>query len=224
MNSIFYRGMSAILILLVALPAFGDVEKRVRVASEVVVNRQTSAKPIPPYVLAATKCAASLKIVKAGLIWGGEGSTGLVSCRTDKNQWSAPSFFTVDGVNFGFQIGVQFLESVMLFITDEARKILEHGTFQMGADLSVAAGPVGGGGGIGEIPNAQVLTYDRAVGLYAGVTIKGVYVGHDKSRNAEVYGEEKTPADILALDGSQAPNSVQPLLSTYRQYLPLSLE
>lgn len=209
--------------ILSSAPVLADaIENRVRVSSEVIVNRQTSVRPIPAYVINATKCIASMKIVKAGLIWGGEGSTGLVSCKTDQNHWSSPSFFTVDGVNFGAQIGVQFMESVLLFMTDEARRILEQGTFELGADLNFAAGPVGGGGGVGVIPEAQVLTYDRTVGLYAGATVKGMFVGHDRPRNSKVYGENKTPREILASPGATSPAVVQPLVGTLEKYFPLA--
>src|SRR4051812_28352378 len=92
----------AIVIAVLSLPCFGrPVSERVKSASQIIVNRQTSALTIPRWVIDQTKCVASLKVVKAGLIWGGQGSTGLVSCRTKHGRWSAPSFFSVDGVSFG---------------------------------------------------------------------------------------------------------------------------
>lgn len=196
------------------------IKERVRSASEVIVNRQTSIQPIPKWVVDRSKCVGALRVVKAGFWWGGQGSTGLVSCRTESNKWSAPSFFTVDGVNFGFQIGVQFLESVLLFVTDFARDALNHASFQLGADLSFAAGPVGGGGGAGEMPNAHVLSYQRAVGLYAGATVNGFVLAHNPSFNQQAYETHIEGADLMKFDGDLAPDVVQPYVETLDKYFP----
>lgn len=197
------------------------VESHVQYAKEVVVNRMTSAHPVPSYVMDRTKCIAALRVVKAGFIWGGQGSTGLVSCRTEKDGWSAPSFFQVSGVNFGLQIGVQFLESVLTFMTDTAREILLRPTFQLGADLSFAAGPVGEGGGVGAIPNAHVLSYQRAVGLYAGATVNGFIVSHLHGYNSRVYGANTAPKAIFELPGQDAPAVVQPFVTAVIKYFPI---
>jgi len=194
------------------------LERRVRIASEVVTNRMESPRPIPDSVVAATKCVASLKVVKVGFMWGGEGSTGLVSCRTPEG-WSAPSFFNVGGVNFGIQIGVQFIESVLTFMTNHAREILERGTFEIGADLSFAAGPVGTGGGVGVIPEAHILNYQKTVGLYAGATVGGFILTHDPRRNEAAYGTNIAPYEILATPGATAPQLVQPFVEVLERHL-----
>lgn len=204
---------------LVALAAQGrPIPERVKSAERVIINRQTSALPIPQWVIDKSKCVASLKVVKAGLIWGGQGSTGLVSCRTDDNQWSTPSFFHVSGVNFGIQIGVQFLESVMLFVTDFAREILNRASFQVGADLSFAAGPVGGGPGVGEMPNAHILSYQRAYGLYAGATINGFILSHDPRLNSKAYAMDVAPETLLDTPGTSGPEVVKPFVATMNKY------
>lgn len=163
---------------------------------------------------------ASLKVVKVGLIWGGEGSTGLVSCRTTNNSWSAPSFLNVGGVTFGLQIGIQFLESVVLFMNDHSVEMLNHPTVQIGTDLSYAAGPYGQGSGMGVLPNASVLTYDQAVGLYAGATINGFILSHGLERNWEVYGSNVTPKEILHLEGKTGPKAIQPFVEVLEKYAP----
>ncbi|MCB0404155.1 MAG: lipid-binding SYLF domain-containing protein [Bdellovibrionales bacterium] len=195
------------------------VERRVRVASEVVTHRMLSERPIPQYIIDASLCAVSLKVVKAGLIWGGQGSAGLATCKVN-GEWSAPSFFSIDGVTFGLQIGVQFLESVLLFMTPYGREVLQHPTFQLGVDVSFAAGPVGGGQGTGVIPEAHVLTYSRAVGLYAGATVNGFVLTHNPGFNASVYGEGVAPIEVLDTPGSSAPAVVSPFVETMQRQMP----
>ena len=196
------------------------IPERVRSASDVVVNRQTSSASIPRWVIDRTKCFAALRVVKAGLMWGGQGSTGMVSCRTANNRWSAPSFFSVDGVTFGLQIGIQILETVMAFVTDFARDVLNHANFQVGAELSFAAGPVGGGGGPGEMPNAHILSYQKAVGLFAGATINGFVLSHNPRFNRQAYGSDITPVELLKTDGDSTVEVVQPFIETMNRYLP----
>ncbi|MCB0417468.1 MAG: lipid-binding SYLF domain-containing protein [Bdellovibrionaceae bacterium] len=195
------------------------VERRVRVASEVVTHRMLSQFPVPQYIIDASLCAVSLKVVKAGLIWGGQGSTGLATCKVN-GEWGAPSFFSIDGVTFGLQIGVQFLESVLLFMTPYGREILQHPTFELGVDLSFAAGPLGGGQGTGVIPNAHVLTYSRTQGLYAGATVNGFVLTHNPRFNGSVYGEGVSPIEVLGTPGSDAPPAVSPFVETMQHRMP----
>lgn len=214
--------LSATLTLASSVPAFArDVPGRLQSGSEIIVDRMTGSDLIPAWVLKGTKCVATLKVVKLGLWWGGQGSTGLVSCRTASNEWSEPSFFSVDGVSFGLQIGVQFLQSVILFQTDFAREILNHPSFQIGADVSAAAGPVGGGEGVGVMPNANLLTYDRSFGLYVGATVNGFILAHQPALNEEVYGAAATPQVLLTTPGTKGPEIVQPFVATMNKYLPL---
>ncbi len=192
-------------------------EKWVRYGVQVIENRMESDKPIPSYVLDQAKCIASMKVVKAGLIWGGKGSTGMVSCKTPADEWSAPSFFTVGGVNFGLQIGIQWFESVLVFIANDSKQILERASAKIGVDLSWAAGPEGEGSGSGELPDAHVLSYSRSRGLYAGATVEGLVLSHARKRNREVYGT-MTPREILNSRGSEAPAIVTPFVEVLDQY------
>lgn len=205
-----------------AAPAWAadSIQRRVEVASDVVVNRQTSRFAVPDWVMEHARCVASLKVVKVGFIWGGEGSTGLVSCRMPDGSWSAPSFFNVGGVNFGIQIGVQFIESVLVFVTDEGREILNRASFQIGADISFAAGPIGGGGGAGQMPDASILSYQFTQGLYAGATVNGFILSHGPERNGAVYGDDVTPSEILDMPGAEAPQQVQKFVQTLTRYMP----
>lgn len=215
-----HQALLGMFCLLATAAVARPIPERVQSAKKVVVNRMTSSFPIPAWVVDKSKCVAALKVVKAGLGWGGQGSTGLVTCRTDENVWSEPSFFHVSGVNFGFQIGVQFLESVILFITDFARELLNHPTFQVGAEASFAAGPVGGGPEVGQLPDASLLSYQRAFGLYAGATINGFVLSHDSALNERAYGQEVFASELLKTPGAQAPAAVKPFVDTMNTYLP----
>lgn len=198
-----------------------STEKRIRVATQVVEDRMRSSLPVPNWVLESSKCLASLKVMKAGFIWGGEGSTGLVSCRLkESGEWSTPSFLNVGGVSFGFQIGIQFIESVVTFMTGQGVDLLHHASVKIGTDLSFAAGPFGQGGGTSVTPQAAVFTYDKAVGLYAGATINGFVLTHGLQRNQEVYGNSKSPADILTTPGMQGPAAVQNFVAMLEKYAP----
>jgi len=207
----------AVTITSVQAVAKSSNEQWVEYGVNVVENRMESDKPIPSYVLDRAQCIASLKVVKAGFIWGGEGSTGLVSCKTENNKWSAPSFFSVSGVSFGIQIGIQWFESVLVFIAHDSRQILEHASAKIGVDLSWAAGPTGEGEGSGELPNAHVLSYSRSRGLYFGATVDGLVLAHARNRNEEVYGD-LAPAEILRKDGASAPDIVLPYVNILDQY------
>lgn len=191
------------------------VARRVNTGVDILNTRQQSAAPIPFAVLQASKCVAAVKVVKAGFIFGGEGSVGLVSCRLADGSWSMPSFLNIGGASFGLQIGGQVSEIVLVFMSDFSRQVLARGTVKLGADLDATAGPVGQGVGIGAIPNAQVLTYSRSVGLFAGITINGTVVGHAPTLNAEAYNR-LTPAQILATPANHAPAVILPFTDTLK--------
>lgn len=200
-------------------PGEQAVERRVDSARAVLENRMESDRPIPDWVLEKALCLASLKVVKVGLIWGGQGSTGMVSCRLDSGEWSAPSFFSVDGVNFGLQIGAQFLESVVLFMSDYSRDLLRRPRFQVGADVGFAAGPFGQGQGAGALPDAALLVYSKAGGLYAGATINGFVLSHEPRWNRSVYGDLSGPK-IVEMPARRAPEIVWPFTDAIEQSVP----
>ncbi len=197
----------------ISAPSFGDVPTKVANASQVIVDRLTSAQPIPKWVSDSGICLASLKTLKVGFIWGGAVCTGMSTCRTAEEDWSEPSFFTVSNVNFGLQIGIQFMESVMVFLTPNAKELLS-GSFQIGVDASFAAGPVGEGSGTGVLPMVDILSYEYSQGLYVGATIDGFIIAPDNRSNRTAYGTSVAPSDLLSTSGTHAPASVRPFLNT----------
>jgi lipid-binding SYLF domain-containing protein len=164
---------------------------RVQAAAEVLDEIQGAPdKGIPQEVLGSAECVAVVpSMLKGGFIVGAKYGRGLASCRTAKG-WSAPAFFVVTGGSFGFQIGGQAVDLVMLIMNKDGMKHLLSSEFALGADASVAAGPVGrhAEGNTDWKMRAEVLTYSRARGLFAGVSLNGAVVKQDKDSTREFYG------------------------------------
>jgi lipid-binding SYLF domain-containing protein len=164
---------------------------RVQAAADVLNEIQGAPdKGIPQEVLGSAECVAVVpSMLKGGFIVGAKYGRGLASCRTPKG-WSAPAFFVVTGGSFGFQIGGQAVDLVMLIMNKGGMKHLLSSEFALGADASVAAGPVGrhAEGNTDWKMRAEVLTYSRARGLFAGVTLNGASIKQDKDSTREFYG------------------------------------
>ena len=187
-----------LLTLLVSLCSFSfaaDEEtkaaERVQAAADVLNDIQGAPdKGIPQEVLSSAECVAVVpSMLKAGFIVGAKYGRGLASCRTEKG-WSAPAFFVVTGGSFGFQIGGQAVDLVMLIMNKDGMKHLLSSEFALGADASVAAGPVGrhAEGNTDWKMRAEVLTYSRARGLFAGISLNGAQIKQDKDSTREFYG------------------------------------
>src|SRR5580698_490921 len=164
---------------------------RVQAAADVLNDIQAAPDTgIPTEVLGSAECVAVVpSMLKGGFIVGAKYGRGLASCRTPKG-WSAPAFFVVAGGSFGFQIGGQAVDLVMLIMNQNGMKHLLSSEFALGADASVAAGPVGrhAEGNTDWKMRAEVLTYSRARGLFAGVTLNGAQIKQDKDSTREFYG------------------------------------
>lgn len=172
-------------------PKESKAADRVQAAADVLNEIQSAPdKGIPQDVLASAECVAVVpSMVKGAFIVGGNHGRGLASCRTPKG-WSAPAFFVVTGGSIGWQIGGQAIDVVMLIMNKDGMKRLLSSEFQLGADASVAAGPVGrqADAGTDWKMRAEVLTYSRARGLFAGVSLNGAQIKQDKDSTREFYG------------------------------------
>ena len=174
---------------------------------------------IPREVLGAAECVAVVpSMLKGGFIVGAKYGRGLASCRTPKG-WSAPAFFAVEGGSFGFQIGGQAVDLVMLIMNKDGMQHLLSSQFALGADASVAAGPVGrhAEGNTDWKMRAQVLTYSRARGVFAGVSLNGAVVKQDKNSTREFYGHFVTSKASLTGE-VEAPAAANPFLTTLAKW------
>jgi len=140
-----------------------------------------------------------LTVVKAGFILSARGGQGIVVARTSgTNSWSGPSAIATGGAGFGFQIGAQATEFVMVLNTPEAVKAFSKGgNVSLGTDLSVAAGPVGRDLGVDVAPTAAIYTYSKSQGLFAGVSLEGTVIVTRNEQNMKYYGKEVTTDEIL---------------------------
>src|SRR6202047_1289456 len=164
---------------------------RVKAAATVLDEIQSAPdQGIPAEVLGSAECVAVVpSMLKGGFIVGAKYGRGLASCRTPKG-WSAPAFFMTTGGSVGFQIGGQAVDLVMLIMNNDGMQHLLSSKFALGADASVAAGPVGrhAEGNTDWKMRAQVLTYSRARGIFAGVSLEGAVINQDKESTRDFYG------------------------------------
>lgn len=156
-------------------------------------------KGIPQEVMDHAKCVAVVPhMVKGGFVFGAEGGKGVATCRTEHG-WSAPAFFTIAGGSWGLQIGVEGVDLVMIFQNDEGMKKLLNSKFTVGADASAAAGPIGrhASAATDWKMNAEILTYSRAKGVFAGLTLNGADVHPDDDSMRAMYGGNVTFRSVL---------------------------
>jgi len=193
---------------------------RVQAAADVLNEIQGAPDSgIPREILGKAECVAVVpSMLKGGFIVGAKYGRGLASCRTTKG-WSAPAFFITEGGSVGFQIGGQAVDLVMLIMNNDGMQHLLSSKFALGADASVAAGPVGrhAEGNTDWKMRAQVLTYSRARGVFAGVSLNGAVVKQDKDSTREFYGHMVTFR--AALTGEvDPPPAANPFLTTLAQW------
>ncbi len=204
--------------LLVTLSAFAsdredDVKRTQRSAEVFREIMNTPDQGIPQDLLRSAKCIAIIPgDKKFAFIFGGSYGRGLATCRTEVG-WSAPMFLAIDGGSVGYQIGGSSTDIVMLFMNDHALQSLLGDKFKLGADASVAAGPVGrtGAAGTDLRLSAEILSYSRTKGLFAGVALDGAVVQADKSGDRAMYGDHVNRHEILS-GKVTVPASARPLL------------
>jgi len=212
------------LVLLVALTAVASnreddvtrTDKATQVFKEIM---NAPDRGIPQDLLESAKCIAIIPgDVKFAFIFGGNYGRGLATCRTGHG-WSAPMFLAIDGGSVGYQIGGSSTDIVLLFMNDRALQSLLSDKFKLGADASVAAGPVGRNASAGTDLklNAEILSYSRSKGVFAGVSLNGAVVQADKSGDEAMYGNDVNRHEIL--DGKVAvPSSARALLDEIGGY------
>ena len=213
------------LVALLSLSSFGwagsnreetndRLEHAGRVIHEIMAAPDTG---IPEEVLEHAKCIAVVPhMLKGGFVFGAENGRGVATCRT-QNGWSAPAFFTITGGRWGLQIGVEGVDLVMIIQNEEGMKHLINSNFELGGDASAAAGPVGrhASADTDWKLNTEVLTYSRAKGLFAGLTLTGAAIRRDDDSTEATYGHDVSTRHIL--NGEEAvPATAQSFLNAVR--------
>jgi lipid-binding SYLF domain-containing protein len=221
-----------VVLLVLAMSAFacGDdkkdekdaskAEDRVQAAATVLDEIESAPDTgIPEEVLASAECVAVVpSLLKGGFIVAARYGRGVASCRTPTG-WSAPAFIFTSGGSFGFQIGGQAIDLVMLIMNKDGLKNLLSSKFQLGADASVAAGPVGrhAAADTDWKLRAQVLTYSRSRGAFAGISLAGAVIKQDKDATREFYGR-MVPFRTSLTGKVEAPKGAYPFLSVLAKW------
>jgi lipid-binding SYLF domain-containing protein len=172
---------------------------------------------IPEEVLEHAKCVAVVPhMVKAGFVFGGKGGKGVATCRTASG-WSAPAFVTISGGSWGLQIGVEAVDLVMIIQNEKGMQKMLSSNFHLGADASAAAGPVGrhASAGTDWKLDTEILTYSRAKGAFAGLTLEGASIRQDSDSRRAIYGRKVTTQALLS-GKVPAPTVAQPFLAAIR--------
>jgi lipid-binding SYLF domain-containing protein len=214
------------LVGLVTLTAFAssdredDVNRTHKAAQVFQEIMNTPDQGIPQDLLESAKCIAIIPgDVKFAFIFGGSYGRGIATCRTEQG-WSAPMFVAIDGGSIGYQIGGSSTDLVMLFMNDHALKSLMSDKFKLGADASVAAGPVGRNAAAGTDLKltAEILSYSRSKGVFAGVSLDGAVMQADKSGDRAMYGDDVDRHEILS-GKVPVPESARTLLHELGEYV-----
>jgi len=176
------------------------LERKVRRAEEVYEELLGAPdRTVPERLLERAECIAVFpNVIKGAIGWGGRHGRGVVSCRQD-GDWSPPAFFQISGGSFGLQIGGQSTDFVLFFMTEDSARSLIKSKSTLGADASVAAGPLGrtAEASTDLRMDAQILAYSKSKGIFAGISLEGGRLAPDPKSNAAYYGELLSAREIL---------------------------
>jgi SH3 domain-containing YSC84-like protein 1 len=178
-------------------------------------------KAIPRRILDNADCIAVFpQVIKAAFGIGGRGGRGVVVCR-NADGWSAPAYLNVGGASFGLQIGAESTDYVMLFMTPESARSLMETNLKLGGNISVAAGPIGreAEAATDLKLNAQILSYSRSKGLFAGAALEGAVIETANSDMRDVYGAGVNARAVL-FGGQAAPQEVTAFSKTIESFAP----
>lgn len=193
-----------------------QAENAVRVLAEIQAIPESS---IPDKLLDEAKAIVIVPdTIKAGLVLGGRRGRGVLSVRTADGGWSNPSFVTLTGGSIGLQVGVQSADVVLVFRSERGLDSIVNGKFTLGADAGVAAGPMGRNAAAatdGQM-KAEIWSWSRARGLFAGVALDGAVLSIDNRANEAVYGQDTTPRMIFEDRAAQPPS---PTIAGFRERL-----
>ena len=213
---------------LLALPAAAQEKEQERLKNCGRVIKEILSVPdnIPQELLDKAECVIVVPSVKKfALGFGGKYGRGAITCRTGRNftgPWSAPSMIAIEGGSFGLQIGGTATDFVLRVMNPKGVESILKSEMKLGADASVAAGPKGrtAEAATDIIMNAEILTYSRSKGLFAGVSLQGSTVREDGSANRKVYGRPLTAREIVLEGKASAPAAAQELLALLNRYSP----
>jgi len=220
------RWIAAFVGILLAAPlAYGRAaeegkaeRERVENAGKVMQEILDVPDDIPQNLLDKARCVVVVpSVIKAAFVVGAAYGRGVMVCRTGRNYdgpWGAPSMFALEGASFGFQIGGEATDFVFLIMNDRGADSLMKSKVKLGGDASVAAGPVGrtASADTDVVMRAEILTYSRARGVFAGVSLEGSTLRPDGNANRNLYGRDVSPEAIVRENRIEAPTAAGELI------------
>lgn len=219
-----YLKLLLIAISILPAAAFGQnkqeklAQNAIRVLNEIM---RAPDKRVPTKMFDTAEAIAVIPdVIKAGLILGGRHGKGLLSVRARDGTWSNPTFIGLSGGSLGFQAGVQSTDVILIFRTPRGVDSIVNGKFTLGADASVAAGPVGRSATAATDAQlkAEIYSYSRARGLFAGVALDGSVISIEHDHNEKAYGKSATPRRIFEGNIERAPNQIVAFRDALEEY------
>jgi len=217
-------------LLLLAVTSWADDkvkdEDRLRNSGTVLNEILRVPDNIPQNLLDKAECVVVFpSVLKAAFVVGGSYGRGAMTCRKGQNfngPWGAPSMMALEGGSVGFQIGGQATDFVLLVMNDKGATGILSSKVKLGGDASVAAGPVGrdASAETDASMRAEILSYSRARGLFAGVSLEGSTIRPDNDANERIYGEKVSAKDIVIAHDTRVPSSAASLISTLNEKTP----
>ena len=217
-----------VVMAMVGLPAYAqkDENNRIRNAGKVMVEILNVPDDIPADLLEKAECVIVLpSVMKAAFIVGGSYGRGVMSCRSGaefNGPWSAPAMMALEGASVGFQIGGQATDFVLLVMNKRGANSILTSQVKLGGDIAAAAGPKGRNAAASTdvTMRAEVLSYSRSRGLFAGVSLEGSTLRPDGDGQARIYGKGVSAKEIVINSSIHAPASAKLLVSTLNKKAP----
>src|SRR3954462_2795559 len=212
----------------VTLGAQGKEEDRLRGCATVIKEVLDMPDALPKDLVDKAECVIVFPAVKKFAVGvGGSYGRGAMTCRTGDDftgPWSAPTLMALEGGSIGFQVGGQSTDFVLLVMNDRGATSVLGSKVKLGADASAAAGPKGrtAGASTDVVMQAEMLTYSRSRGLFAGVSLEGSTLRPDKEANALVYGSQIAPRDLVK-GGVAVPSAAKGMLEVLNEHSPKNL-
>jgi len=218
------------LALALALPAFAQDKEKDRVQNAGTVMKEILNAPdgIPQSVLDKADCVVILpSVLKFAIGIGGSYGRGVMTCRggsTFHGKWGPPTMMALEGGSAGLQLGGDATDFILLMMSARSAKSILSSKVKLGADASAAAGPVGRAASAESdvTLRAEILSYSRARGLFAGVSLEGSTLRPDNDANKKLYGKEVSASDIVFKDEVPSPDSAKDLLATLQKASPVN--
>lgn len=227
MKKIACLSLGFLLVLPLMAKAQAKEEDRVKESGQVLRDiLESPDKGIPQDLIDKAECVVVYPSVKkAAFVVGGSYGRGVMTCRTGatfRGPWSAPTMMALEGASFGFQIGGQATDFVLLIMNERGAKSVLSSKVKIGGDASAAAGPVGRNASAETdvMLKAEILSWSRAQGLFAGISLSGSTMRPDDGANKNIYGKELTAQDIVFKHEVKAPASARVLLAELNKISP----